>query len=228
MWLPKHDILKECSPHYCYGIDRQGVRVNWEVYGGLDPGWLKEAGVSRDDIEKQIAWMGAFTQRIYGSHDSRSITVMDMKGMSLRKASNPFMLSLSKWYSETLENYFPGNLQRVLIINPPFGTSAIVKVMTAVLPASYVSKIEIVHNLKDLQKYIDPRQIPTQYGGSNTTPLEDSPFEQKLREFRSDTPAHHMELSRIPEMSAPPLSTTTTNSISITNPPTPQVTVASQ
>lgn len=51
-----------------------------------------------------------------------------MKGISLRKAANPQSFSLLRWYAETLENYYPGRVKRVLVINPPFGTAPIINV----------------------------------------------------------------------------------------------------
>ena len=184
-WIPKYPIIKECSPHFNYGVTRTGIRVNYELHGGLDPGKMKSQGLCREDIERQIAFLHEFTEKIWGSHDPRMITVMDMKGLSIRKASNPFMLSLTRWYSETIETYYPGTVRRILIINPPFGIGVIVKIMSVVLPASFCAKLEILYDLKKLQDYIDPSQIPVQYGGTCTTPLQDSPYEKRMREFQA-------------------------------------------
>ena len=75
-----------------------------------------------------------------------------------------------------MEDHFPGRLKKILIVNPPrlFGT--VFGVIKGVLPASVRDGIEIIYDMKDLQKYVSPEYLPKEYGGTgpafNESPLE--------------------------------------------------------
>ena len=199
LWLPKYPVIKEYLPHYSYGVSRLGLRVVYELYGDLQVDMLKQEGICREDIEKHIALLNLFTEKIYRRADLRVINVIDLKGFSITKGSILFFLKILRWSAETKERYYPGLVRKVLIINPPLGTGVLVKLMTAILPPSFTSKIVIIHDLIRLRDFIEPKQIPLQYGGTCPTPLDESPYEEMLRDFQRDILPKPLGLSVIVE-----------------------------
>lgn len=91
--------------------------------------------------------------------------------MTIQKAISLAGFNLLRWYAETLENYYPGRVKKVLVVNPPFGTTAIISALSAVLPSSFTQKMEVVYETTGLFKYMDPSEVPMEYGGTNPLPL---------------------------------------------------------
>ena len=63
--------------------------------------------------------------------------MMDLNGITIQKAANLTSLNLLRWYSETLEYYYPGRVQRVFVVNPPLGTAAIIGGINGALPVNF-------------------------------------------------------------------------------------------
>lgn len=88
-------------------------------------------------------------------------------------------LSLS---SQALNNNYPEKVVRILILNLPSWMTSVWGVVAAVLPASMREKVIIASSTSEMLQYIDPDQIPREYGGSDPTLLADSPDEHLLQE----------------------------------------------
>jgi hypothetical protein len=164
-----YDLMKEASPHYMLGRTKTGAYVSYELSGSIDPWTMSKKGITQEVIERHLGWQMEFVRWKLenGVFGIRYIVVMDMKGISLTKASHFFMLQATRTYAETITNFYPELLENVFVVNAPWGSGAIVKVMSAVLPRSYAEKVVLLDKNEDLLQYIEADQLHVNYGGNN-------------------------------------------------------------
>jgi len=86
---------------------------------------------------------------------------------------------------QTVEEHYPGRLKKILVINPPRLFSTVLGVIKGVLPASLRDSLEVLHEHKDLQKYVAPEWLPKAYGGTGPD-FNESPLEKEGYKFFMD------------------------------------------
>lgn len=96
----------------------------------------------------------------------RLMTVIDVEGISISSVTTD-VISFIKKSSETIDNYYPEQVARLVVCNAPRWFSTIWTVIARVLPEAVQKKVDILYDCKGLDKYIHPSQRPKEYGGTD-------------------------------------------------------------
>jgi hypothetical protein len=94
----------------------------------------------------------------------RMMVIIDLKDISFFSFT-PDVLSFLSKNGFMIDNFYPEQVKRLVVVNAPRFFSGIWKVITGVLPASVINKVDILSDLKDLNKYIHSSQRPPEYFG---------------------------------------------------------------
>lgn len=168
-----HPILKYYGPGGSapWAIDRDGAPVRYERIGRIDPNILKRVGdmqpfllyeaYKAETMEKSLRGVNErSSQKVKTIH--RGVTVVqDLRGLGFGHM-NRDLLQLCKYVAFVLDQYYPENLKRAIVINAPFVFAAIWNVLKHFVAPATRDKIEIVGSnpFQTIEKYIDPANIP--------------------------------------------------------------------
>jgi hypothetical protein len=92
---------------------------------------------------------------------------------------NHFDIDTQKQLNTT--EIFPLRFSRVLVMNPPAIFGAIVKVCKTFMKAKFLDRFETTTKLKDIQSYVDPKNLSTRFGGD--VEFSASDFAEKIIEY---------------------------------------------
>uniref|UniRef100_A0A670ZPK9 SEC14 like lipid binding 2 n=1 Tax=Pseudonaja textilis TaxID=8673 RepID=A0A670ZPK9_PSETE len=179
-------IQKYMSGGTC-GFDREGYPVRYEIVGTLDPKGLLFS-VSKQDFLKKKFQDCEFMRDICNEQSKRLgktidniIMVYDFEGLGLKHLWKPGV----DVYIELLamfEDNFPECLKHLFVIKAPRLFPIAYNMVKHILSEDTRKKLIILGaNWKeDLQKYIDPAEIPMMYGGTLTDPDGNPKCESKI------------------------------------------------
>ncbi|NXE15208.1 S14L2 protein, partial [Lophotis ruficrista] len=161
-------IRKYMSGGMC-GYDREGSPVWYEIIGPLDAKGLLFSASKQDllknkfrDCELLRRECQSQSQKL-GKKIEMVLMVYDCEGLGLKHLWKPAVDTYGELLSMFEENY-PESLKRLFIVKA---------------------------NWKEvLQKYIDPQQIPVEYGGTLTDPNGDPKCPSKIN-YGGDVPRHY-------------------------------------
>lgn len=103
----------------------------------------------------------------------RLMTVIDLAGISMSSFSL-HVISFLKKSSDTIDNYYPEQVARLVVCNAPSWFSLIWGTIKKVLPDAVQNKVDISYDCSSLDRFIHPSQRPKEYGGTDPTPLGES------------------------------------------------------
>ncbi|NXB72162.1 S14L2 protein, partial [Donacobius atricapilla] len=175
-------IRKYMSGGLC-GYDREGSPVWYEIIGPLDAKGLlfsaskqdliknkfRDCEVLRHECEQQSEKLGKKVEMV--------MMVYDCEGLGLKHLWKPAVDTYGEILAMFEENY-PESLKRLFIVKGEFGPG-----VPLPLSSEDTRKKVVVlgSNWKEvLQKYIDPAQIPVEYGGTLTDPDGDPKCSSKV------------------------------------------------
>jgi len=92
------------------------------------------------------------------------MTVLDVGGIGITSL-NSDVIQFIKRSGELIDNYYPEQVKRLVIVNAPRWFSSVWTVVARVLPESVQAKINILYDCKGLDQYIHVSQRPAAYGG---------------------------------------------------------------
>ncbi|KAG8146139.1 hypothetical protein E2320_012529 [Naja naja] len=152
------------------GFDREGCPVRYEIIGTLDPKGLLFS-VSKQDFLKKIPGLRL------GKRIETIIMIYDFEGLGLKHLWKPAVDILGMF-----EENFPESLKHLFIIKAPKLFPIAYNMVKHILSEDTRRKLIILGaNWKeDLQKYIDPAEIPMIYGGTLTDPDGNPKCESKI------------------------------------------------
>lgn len=94
-----------------------------------------------------------------------NINVVDLRGCGLSLMSQ-ITPSLIKKLSTLLEP-FPVRIKAIHLVNPPKGIDTMFKILMSVCHEKLRSRVHMHENFDALQKVLDKRHLPSDYGGTN-------------------------------------------------------------
>ena len=107
------------------------------------------------------------------------MVVMDVKGAGLSHLSGDVLRYL-KTAGDINSQHYPLTMKRAFVVNSPFWLAGVWSKMKGILPESV--QVEFVaSDMTPLHEYIDPEQIPTEYGGTSPYRLGEHPYESELK-----------------------------------------------
>ncbi|NXB03801.1 S14L2 protein, partial [Cnemophilus loriae] len=189
-------IRKYMSGGMC-GYDREGSPVWYEIIGPLDAKGLlfsaskqdllknkfRDCEVLRHECEQQSEKLGKKIEMV--------MMVYDCEGLGLKHLWKPAVDTYGEILSMFEENY-PESLKRLFIVKAPKLFPVAYNLVKHFLSEDTRKKVVVLgSNWKEvLQKYIDPAQIPVEYGGTLTDPDGDPKCSSKIN-YGGDVPQHY-------------------------------------
>ncbi|NXJ95101.1 S14L2 protein, partial [Corythaixoides concolor] len=189
-------IRKYMSGGMC-GYDREGSPIWYDIIGPLDAKGLlfsaskqdllknkfRDCEVLRRECERQSQKLGKKIEMV--------LMVYDCEGLGLKHLWKPAVDTYGELLSMFEEN-FPESLKRLLIVKAPKIFPVAYNLVKHFLSEDTRKKVMVLgSNWKEvLQKYIDPEQIPVEYGGTLTDPDGDPKCSSKIN-YGGDVPQHY-------------------------------------
>ncbi|NXP18956.1 S14L2 protein, partial [Scytalopus superciliaris] len=186
-------IRKYMSGGLC-GYDREGSPVWYEIIGPLDAKGLlfsaskqdllknkfRDCEVLRHECEQQSRKLGKKVEMV--------MMIYDCEGLGLKHLWKPAVEAYGELLSMFEEN-FPESLKRLFIVKAPKIFPVAYNLVKHFLSEDTRKKVVVLgSNWKEvLQKYIDPEQIPVEYGGTLTDPDGDPKCSSKIN-YGGDVP----------------------------------------
>ncbi|NXF46062.1 S14L2 protein, partial [Oceanites oceanicus] len=189
-------IRKYMSGGMC-GYDREGSPIWYEIIGPLDAKGLlfsaskqdllknkfRDCEVLRRECEKQSQKLGKKIEMV--------LMVYDCEGLGLKHLWKPAVDTYGELLSMFEENY-PESLKHLFIVKAPQIFPVAYNLVKHFLSEDTRKKVVVLgSNWKEvLQTYIDPEQIPVEYGGTLTDPNGDPKCPSKIN-YGGDVPQHY-------------------------------------
>ncbi|XP_054248768.1 SEC14-like protein 2 isoform X1 [Indicator indicator] len=175
-WEPPEVIRKYMAGGMC-GYDREGSPIWYDIIGPLDAKGLlfsaskqdllknkyRDCEILRHECNKQTQKLGKKIETV--------TMVYDCEGLGLKHLWKPAV----DIYGELLtmfEDNFPEGLKRLFIVKAPKIFPVAYNLVKHLLSEETRKKVAVLGSnwKEELQKYIDPSQIPVEYGGTMTDP----------------------------------------------------------
>ncbi|KDO25828.1 hypothetical protein SPRG_08772 [Saprolegnia parasitica CBS 223.65] len=191
---PHFHIIKESYVHLTHKQDKQGHMISIELAGNMKKGMANfmSKGVVEADV---VTHLGFYNEFLWNVIDRRpapfgtQLKILDLNGVALSDFGGD-VVAFMKQCSAVGEAYYPERLYKVFIVNPPSWFNMIWKAVSPLVNPKTREKINVVKGQKEIQKalleYIDPENLPVEYGGTCECVggcLTHSPDENLLREY---------------------------------------------
>ncbi|NWU35877.1 S14L2 protein, partial [Hylia prasina] len=200
-WCPEPAVLLQVIQKYMSGglcgYDREGSPVWYEIIGPLDAKGLlfsvskqdliknkfRDCELLRHECEQQSEKLGKKIEMV--------MMVYDCEGLGLKHLWKPAVDTYGEILSMFEENY-PESLKHLFIVKAPKLFPVAYNLVKHFLSEDTRKKVVVLgSNWKEvLQKYIDPAQIPVEYGGTLTDPDGDPKCSSKIN-YGGDVPQHY-------------------------------------
>ncbi|NWR41752.1 S14L2 protein, partial [Regulus satrapa] len=195
-------IRKYMSGGMC-GYDREGSPVWYEIIGPLDAKGLLFSASKQDLIKNKFRdcelLRHACDQQSekLGKKIEMVTMVYDCEGLGLKHLWKPAVETYGEILSMFEENY-PESLKRLFIVKAPKLFPVAYNLVKHFLSEDTRKKVVVLGaNWKEvLQKYIDPAQIPVEYGGTLTDPDGDPKCSSKIN-YGGDVPERYYVRDRL-------------------------------
>ncbi|NWZ83575.1 S14L2 protein, partial [Poecile atricapillus] len=179
-------IRKYMSGGMC-GYDREGSPVWYEIIGPLDAKGLLFSASKQDLIKNKFRdcelLRHACDQQSekLGKKIEMVMMVYDCEGLGLKHLWKPAVDTYGEILSMFEENY-PESLKRLFIVKAPKLFPVAYNLVKHFLSEDTRKKVVVLGSnwKEELQKYIDPAQIPVEYGGTLTDPDGDPKCSSKV------------------------------------------------
>ncbi|NXG59700.1 S14L2 protein, partial [Hemiprocne comata] len=169
-------IRKYMSGGMC-GYDREGSPIWYEIIGPLDAKGLLFSASKQDLIKNKFRDCEVLRRECQqqsqklGKNVEMVMMIYDCEGLGLKHLWKPAVDTYGEVLSMFEENY-PESLKRLFIVKAPKIFPVAYNLIKHFLSEDTRKKVVVLgSNWKEvLQQYIDPEQIPVEYGGTLTDP----------------------------------------------------------
>ncbi|NXD73891.1 S14L2 protein, partial [Eolophus roseicapillus] len=179
------------------GYDREGSPIWYDIIGPLDARGLLLSASKQDLLKNKFRDCELLRReceeqsRKLGRKIEMVLMVYDCEGLGLKHLWKPAVDTYGELLSMFEENY-PESLKRLFIVKGESGCGVPPPTGGHFLSEDTRRKVVVLgSNWKEvLQKYIDPEQIPVEYGGTLTDPDGDPKCSSKIN-YGGDVPQHY-------------------------------------
>ena len=181
---PYFDVIKRHYSHWYQGFSKEGHLLYIERAGHVHIPEMKKAGVTMDILIRHWCFVTEYVwNRVATDPDALSISVLDMKGISMKDVGGDVM-DFVKRCSGLVQEHYPERAAGVYIINVPTWFSWVWALVRPLINARTRAKMHIyakksIYAPKMLGD-IDAEVVPKCYGGSCDAPLGQSGQEREL------------------------------------------------
>ncbi|CAK9863427.1 unnamed protein product [Sphagnum jensenii] len=176
--FPERDAIKELYPHFHHKTDKMGRPLYIERLGQLQVDeLLKITTMDRmllyhvQEWEIVIDWKLPACSKKAGINISQSLTILDMKGVTMRHMSKQVRNFIQK-ITKIDQDFYPEYLGKMFIVNAPTAFKAMWTVVRPWLDKATQKKIE-VHSgnfTSKLLELVDSENLPAFLGGTCCCP----------------------------------------------------------
>ncbi|XP_074139812.1 SEC14-like protein 4 [Sminthopsis crassicaudata] len=170
------------------GYDREGCPVWLDVTGSLDPKGLILSNGKSNMIRKRTQTLMILLRECelqserLGKKIETFIIIFDLENLGLKHFWKPATEVYQEFFS-ILDNNFPETVKNLIVVKAPKLFPVAYNLVKAFISEETRKKIVVLGaNWKeDLQKLIDPDQLPAEYGGTLTDPDGNPKYLTKIR-----------------------------------------------
>lgn len=191
---PHFHVMKDSFLHYTHKKDKLGHPVSIEYLGAMKKSMehFLANGVTEPDAVMHNILMQEFLWKVIDPRpypEGVMIKIYDIKGISMGDVSGD-VFNYTKQLGEIVAEYNPERIYQVFIINPPSWFNFIWKLVSPLINPKTRERVHVLRGQKDIQKalleFIDPENLPVEYGGTCRCEggcSTHSPEEAALREY---------------------------------------------
>jgi len=178
------DILWQNLPvwHQCF--DKEDRPVIFKHYGKTNLDALLEHTTLEKlhrlhvyENEETVALCAEQSRRL-GRDVSQAVFIIDAAGWNPKALRSTAAVKYAKQMACVDQDHYPERLARVVIINAPYVLSLFWKLLSVVVDAKTQRKVQILVDRQEwipvLHSFIDPAQLPEDYGGTASPRLSDN------------------------------------------------------
>lgn len=169
---PHFNLIKQMYPHYNAGRGKEGNIIFWDRPGECNLAQLAARGVGLPEMVRHFLFNTEYQWEIIekGSQTSKSIAVLDVKGVSMSDLAGS-NLDFVKQTVSIANQHYPERSFAIVVVNAPFFASMAWKIIKPWVHPNTQKKVKILsasETLNGLREIINDDQIPLYYGGSWT------------------------------------------------------------
>ncbi|XP_072456062.1 SEC14-like protein 4 isoform X2 [Notamacropus eugenii] len=186
-WKPS-EVLQLYDTGGLSGYDREGCPVCFDITGCLDPKGLLLSSSKSEIVKKRIQTLVLLQQECelqsekLGKKIETFIMIFDLEYLGLKHFWKPATEVYQEFFS-ILENNFPETVKNLIVVKAPKLFPVAYNLVKAFISEETQRKIVILgaNWKKDLQKFINPDQLPAEYGGTLTDPDGNPKYLTKIK-----------------------------------------------
>lgn len=173
-------VIKEHYPHAFHRRAREGQLVYIERLGGVDIRALKAGGVELDALLRYYTKLTEFAWRVLDTREEAKLcSILDMRNVGLSDITGDVKTFLTSAASIVSSHYVERSF-KIFVIGVPRWFTVIWALVKPFLHENTRKKVNILGASfqEALHEHIDPANLPTEYGGTDTLELGKAPEEQ--------------------------------------------------
>lgn len=191
---PHFAAMKESLLHFTHKKDKLGHPLSFEHLGSMKKSmeYFLAHGVTVEDAVMHHILMQEFLWKVIDPRpfpEGVMLKIYDIKGISMSDVSGD-VFNYTKQLGEIVAEYNPERIYQVFILNPPTWFNLIWKLVSPLINPKTRERVHVLRGQKDIQKalleFIDPENLPVEYGGKCKCEggcSTHSPEELDLREY---------------------------------------------
>eukprot|EP01026_Neomeris_dumetosa_P003651 TRINITY_DN10986_c0_g1_i1.p1 TRINITY_DN10986_c0_g1~~TRINITY_DN10986_c0_g1_i1.p1 ORF type:complete len:578 (-),score=85.22 TRINITY_DN10986_c0_g1_i1:442-2175(-) len=188
---PYFHLLKSAFPHG-YLCRSKSDRVVYLIkFGPMKYAYdrMVENGITNEEgvLHMTFVWEYLYTvQEPNTLPGGKGISILDLKGLGLFDILGR-VVDFAKACMKVTSDHYPERLYRAYVINVPGFFGALWTLVSPILDENTVRRIKVLSRVPDITKQlleeIEEDDLPIEYGGKSTRPLNDSPWEKEVFEM---------------------------------------------
>ncbi|CAG7829190.1 unnamed protein product [Allacma fusca] len=178
-WRPPPIFPKEL-PFQISGRDKDGCYIfvcpggKWDIRKLCENGYLPDLEKGNQQYFEIVSDFIRHSSVLAGKPITQFVTVHDMEGYSIKQMLSSQAREANIKVMRVMEANYPEVLRKAYVVNAPKVFAMLFNLIKPIMSAQTLSKIEIFDSNQDhwrkvLRQYIDPDELPSHYGGTNTT-----------------------------------------------------------
>ncbi|CAJ1430248.1 unnamed protein product [Effrenium voratum] len=199
---PMYFKIQPHYPTFLHLTDRSGRLTYWEIIGKMDPSALKNAGITVNDIRANYIWQTLFTWDVWLQRDDvqEGTVIVDLEGFRFSQVTL-FVVQMFAKTSSIIQRHFPDRDHVLIVINAPEWWGRVYDLFSPLFPEKQRRKLRVSvgqqASMQTLREYIDPKNLPAEYGGSSG-PLGSAPADAARRRSAAEgaSPAARLKGAR--------------------------------
>lgn len=184
--FPKHADFVRAWPHGLHGVSRDGHVLYIDRPGLMDPAYFAANFTMEEYMSMHIQfmeWMAEAKRRLSAKLETpryKHVVILDLTNFGMSHFGSRVREPIKKLINIDSTKY-PETLHQMYVVNPSFMFRAIWTIVSPLLDDSTKSRIIFLKDIKKLQEFVDPDQLPDFLGGNVKYDDDNRPFTKDLK-----------------------------------------------